>query len=333
MNNKKVSCTVIISHFNSLVFLRRCVHQVRKHQHPQVDVHIIISDQSSDENHELVQTEFSNQKDITIVRTKSLYSGYGIDYIMRYVDIKSDFICQLHADAFPIHDNWLSAPIRIMIQYCLSFSGVLQFICDKPEPIYYYKKSFFSMAQSFHIGRTDIYKEMSMNGGFTRYHNRPFADIPMQWANDDWDTWAKEDYQARGSDDDVPAFCYQDNYRNDHKLGLGLTGRIGVKGEESGYGSIIEDLVFHFGFHREALGVMNEMGERYRKWTERINAGFTDELFEELLAKARENPLDPKTGRTFWHGIKKEACSLWPVFHERIECAKKGMGVTWVPDF
>lgn len=299
------SCTVIISHYNSIEFLKRCVHQIRIHSNPEIRQHIIISDQSNDETHAFVQALYSSDPGITIYRSKPLYSGYGIDCIMRFVKIDTEYICQLHADAFPIHNNWLFAPISLMKKYDLSFSGVLQFICNKPEPIYPYIKSFFSMAQSFHIGRYDICREMALYGGFTRYHNRKMADQTISWLNDDWDRWAEEDYDRRGSDDDVPAFCWQDNHRNDNKAGFGVTARIGVMQKESGYGSIVEDMVFHFGFHLESRGVMEYMGERYRSYISRIKEDFSDELFYELLNSARLNNNFASAGRTYWDGKNK----------------------------
>lgn len=297
----KKSCTIIVSHFNSLPFLRACIRRIKKHQHPLIDQNIIISDQSSEDVYKKIVLEFP---DISIVHTKPLYSGYGIDYIVRNCNIQTDYICQLHTDAFPIHDNWLSLTIGLMEEFNYKFAGILQFVCNKPESIYPYKNNFFAMAQSFHVGETKSYIEMSLNGGFTRYHNRPPSE--MTWLNDDWDVWAKEDYAARGSDDDVPAFCWEDNHREHDKLGLGMTAKIGVSGEESGYGSITEDMVFHFGFCRESIGVMDAMGKKYLEWTKRISEGFTDELIEEMLAEARKRPIDPKNGRVVWDGTLKQ---------------------------
>lgn len=319
----KKSCTIIISHYNSLSFLRTCVRQIRRYRNSKVKQHIIISDQSDDENHDIVVSEFGNSGDIKIIRTKGLYSGYGIDYIMRYVKIKTQYICQLHVDAFPIHKNWLYMSLNLMEENDFKFVGVLQFVSKPTDPIYYYKNSFFSMAQSFHVGRADVYKEMALEGGFTRFHGRVSVDVPMTWNNNDWAEWAKEDYSARGSDDDVLAFCWEDNHREDDKMGFGLTGKIGISGEESGYGSIIEDMVFHFGFCRESIGVMPQMGEKYRKWTERINNGFTDELIDEMLIAARSQPLNPTSGRSVWDGKLKKNFNSSEELNNRIEELKK----------
>lgn len=317
------SCTIIISHYNSIPFLRTCIRQIRKYINPEVNQHIIISDQSDKKIHNDIVFEFGGDEDITIIQTKPLYSGYGIDYIMRYVDIKTDYVCQLHVDAFPIHKNWLLMSIGLSEEYDFKFVGVLQFVCNKPEPIYYYKNSFFSMAQSFHVGKTDVYKEMAMEGGFTRFHNRPNADVPMTWNNNDWSEWAKEDYNARGSDDDVLAFCWEDNHREHNKMGFGITGKMGIHGEESGYGSIIEDMVFHFGFCRESIGVMTEMGAKYQKWTQRINENYDDSLIEEMLSVARAQPFDAASKRVIWDGKTKISTPSTVEINNRIEELKK----------
>lgn len=317
----KKSCTIIISHYNSLAFLRTCIRQIRRYENSKVKQCIIISDQSDDENHNIVCSEFGSSSDVLIVRTEALYSGYGLDYIMRYVDIKTDFICQIHTDAFPINKNWLFMPISLMQEYDFKFSGVLQFICNKPETIYPYAgKAVFAMAQCFNIGETEVYKEMAMHGGFTRFHNR--SKTRMIWNNNDWSDWAKEDYDARGSDDDVPAFFWEDNYREHNKISFGFSGKIGVDGEESNYGTIIEDIVFHFGFHREALGVMPQMGAKYAEWTRRINEDYSDYLIEEMLSEARTRPMDCVNGRKVWDGKEKKALQAKEKLNNKIEKLK-----------
>ena len=228
------SCTIIISHYESIPFLRACIRQIRKYAHPEIKQHIIISDQSSQSTYINVFLDFGNSPDITIVHSAPLYSGYGLDYIFRNFPIHSEYVCQLHVDAFPIHKNWLFMSLGLMEEFDFKYVGVLQFICDKPEAIYYYKNNFFAMAHSFNIGRTDVYEEMALEGGFTRFHNRPQDNSGMVWKNNDWAEWAKEDYQKRGSDDDTVAFDWEDNHREHDKLGFGITGKMGIHGEESG---------------------------------------------------------------------------------------------------
>ena len=315
------SVTIIISHYESLPFLKTCIRQIQKHKHPDIEQRVLVLDQSQSViYHELVEFLSNEGVDYTLCM-ESLYSGYGIDYAMRSHNINTDYVCQLHADAFPISDKWLLAPITLMEENKLAFTGVLQFIAQGIESIYPPTKGVFGMAQCFNIGCTDTYKEMSLEGGFTRFHNR--LNSGLTWNNNDWEEWAKPDYANRGSDDDVPAFFWEDNHREHDKLSFGFTGKIGVDGEESNYGTIIEDLVFHFGYHREAVGVMPQMGAKYREWTRRINENYSDELISEMLVEARKRPTKPENNRMFWNGTQKFASRTSHTINQRIESLKK----------
>lgn len=317
----KKSVTIIISHYESLPFLRTCLRQIEKYRNPAIEQKVLVLDQShSVIYHELIAL-LREYKDIDYtVCMKELYSGYGIDYAMRHHNIQTDYICQLHADAFPISDKWLSLPIQLMEENNLAFSGVLQFICNKPQSIYPPTKGVFGMAQCFNIGRTDVYKEMSLEGGFTRFHNRPQSGLT--WNNNDWAEWAKEDYANSGSDDDVPAFFWEDNHREHDKMSFGFTGKMGKEGIEPNYGTIIEDLVFHFGYHREGLGVMPQMGAKYAEWTRRINENYCDELIAEMLSEAHRQPLKAYENRMMWNGTLKQATKSTHSINQRIEQLK-----------
>lgn len=130
------SVTIIISHYESLPFLRTCLRQIEKFKNPEIRHNIIIADQSTIGTFSKVA---ENLEGIRLFHMQPLYSGFGIDYLMREGGIQTDYICQLHADAFPISDKWLLAPITLMEENNLAFSGVLQFICDGPSAIYPYK--------------------------------------------------------------------------------------------------------------------------------------------------------------------------------------------------
>ena len=316
----KTSCSIIISHYESHPFLRACIRQIRKYADPEIKVHIFIMEQSSDSTYNGVMNEFWYDPDITITKTASLYSGYGVDYAIRHCNIKSDYICQIHVDAFPIHKNWLCLPIKLIEENNLAFVGQLHCIGKPTDTIYPPNRPFFSMSPTYNVAKTNTYKEMAIEGGFTRVHNRPLAEWGMSWNNKDWDEWAKEDYNARGSDDDVPAFLWEDTYREHDKLGLATTGIMGV-GDEPGYGRIVEDLVFHFGFSCESKGVMEHMGKNYFNWTRRINENYSDELIEEMLSVARKNVPNenPNKTRSFWNGKTKEHYLPSEGLHKRIE--------------
>ena len=191
-----------------------------------------------------------------------LYSGYGIDVIMRSVGVNTDYVCQLHCDAFPIHHRWLSLAIKLIEENDFSFIGQLQFI-SQPMDTIYPRVPFFAMAQSFNVAKTTTYEEMSINAGFTRFHERPYVEYGIGWYNNDWAMWAKQDYNERGSDDDVIAFCWEDVNRQHDKLGLAITGYI----EPSFSGASLMTLSFT-SIYRESIGTGNAMGDQYKKFTE-----------------------------------------------------------------
>lgn len=309
------SCTIIISHYESENFLRACVRQVRKYANEKVRQKIIISDQSTDATYEQVIKEYGNDEDVRIITSNPLYSGYGIDWIMRYINIDTEYICQIHVDAFPISDKWLLLPITLIEEYNLSFVGQLQCIntASNLSPIYP-PSAFFAMAQCFNIAKTETYKELSLKAGFTRFHNRTLSGLAFE--NDDWSEWAKEDYNARGSDDDVVAFHWNGKYKTDDMLGLAITGYI-----ESGYGRIVEDIIFHFGSCREAQGVMDRMPPLYQYYTKRINENYSGELIGSMvnLAKANKPPELDILNRNYWDGKLKQSFPPSEEINKRIE--------------
>lgn len=309
------SCTIIISHYESLPFLHACIRQIRKYKHPEIEQVILISDQSCLETQETILSEYHNNKDIGCMISRPFYSGYGVDMIMRYYNIKTDYVCQIHVDAAPISKQWLALPIKLIEEYNLSFVGQLQFI--NIDSSIYPPNPFFAMAQCFNVARTSTYKEMSMEAGFTRFHNRPQSGLTFN--NDDWGKWAAEDYAHRGSDDDVAAFHWQDKYKSENKLGLAVTGYI-----QSSFGRIIEDLIFHFGSCRESIGVIDLMPDLYREYTKKINENYSDYLIEEMieLAKANRPPELEILSRNYWDGELKKSFPPTDELNKRIEQLK-----------
>lgn len=307
------SCTIIVSHFESLPFLRACIRQIRKYRRDDIYQYIVIADQSSDGVHGEVMKEFGWSNDISVVRTSPFYSGFGIDYLIRKWDrFFSTHICQLHVDAFPVHKNWLYIPIKLIEYHGFSFVGQHQFVCDGRQSIYPPDK-FFAMSQCFNVAKTKTYKEMSREAGFTRFHNRPQSGLTFN--NNDWDEWAKEDYKARGSDDDVVAFHWEDKYRQHDKLGLAITGMINTAEQGGSFGRVIEDIVFHFGSARESIGVFDKMPIKYQEYYRRIQEGFTDELLDKMLAEIKPNNYN----RTIWSGVSKFALGTSEYLNNIIE--------------
>lgn len=311
------SVAIIISHYESMAFLRTAIRQIRKYEHTEIYQTIIICDQSSEETYRELQKEYVNSFDIQLVHTKPLYSGFGLDYIFRNMDFNTDYVVQLHSDSFPVHPNWIYLSVKLIEEYNLSFVGQLQFICNGTEKIYPPQK-FFAMAQCFNVARTETYRELSLKAGFTRFHNRPQSGLSFE--NDDWDLWAADDYERKGSDDDVVAFHWNGKYKTDDMLGLAITGYI-----QPSFGRLIEDVVFHFGSCRESLGVLDTMPELYQYYTKKINEDYSDELISEMLnlAKLNKCPEAEILNRNYWDGNLKRSSFPSDEINKRIEELKQ----------
>jgi hypothetical protein len=307
------SVTIIISHYESLPFLRNCLRQIDKYKNPEIEQTVIVADQSSPATFDKIGSEVKYHLD-------PLYSGFSIDWLIRNTNITTDYICQLHVDAFPIHKNWLKLPITLLQDNPhIKFVGQHHFTSRQTDTVYPPGK-FFSMSPTFNVAPTAIYKEMALEAGFTRYHNRLVSGLTFK--SKVWDEWAQVDYRKRGSDDDAVAFHWEDTHREHDKLALGISGNVDKDGE-SGFGRTIEDLVFHFGSCRESIGVMGAFGRRYEDWTNRIKSeeGFSDELIAELLAVSIRT--DPATSRLFWNGTTKDQSTPVGEMHKQINELKK----------
>ena len=318
---KKTSCAIIIYNYESFQFLKASIRQIRKHKHPDIEQRIIISEQSRyDYHYNEIVAEFGNNPDITIVPMKALFSGYSIDYILRYVHIDSEFVCTMDVDAFPISNSWLSMPITMMQEDGFAFVGGLAENNDGERPIYP-PNPFYCMSQFFNVGRYKDFMELSLKAGFTKFHQRENLDMPMTFENDDWAKWAAPDYINRGSDDAMVAHCWCDKHTEKNKLSLSISHIIGSPSDGSSYGRILDDIVFHFGYSYTSIGVEDHMGNNYMSWRDRINENFTDEMVQELVNLAIQCP-SQIISRGVWDGKLKKASPPYWGLNNKIELLK-----------
>ncbi len=318
----KYTCTIIIFNFNSIGFLRLCIKQIMKCQNENVEVKIIIADQSTDEvEKEQVQKEFSRYGDIEIVQMAALRSGYAVDYIMRNVEITTEWILTLDCDFFVTNKNFIYLPIKLAEEYNFSIVGELFFESRPEETAYYHKNNFFCMSQCFRLARTEYYKELSMQGGFTILHARP--ETGFTYGNNDWWDWAQPDYINRGSDDGVIAHCWEDNHLQSNKCSLAITHILGEVGVESGYGRILDGLGFHLSFSFWSNGIEDRVGKNYMYWKQRIIDG-DENVLDDMIAAALKTPANPDhpSGtqmRRIWNGKNKTSELSWKELNQRIE--------------
>jgi hypothetical protein len=276
-----ITCDIIIYNYESFPFLERCLHQIRRHSNPLIESHIYISEQSSKKSYNRVVDAFGSDPDITIVPMKALRSGYALDYILRFVPLKGEYLCSMDCDTFAMDDDWLLGPIETLKTLNLTWIGLRadfeQWYQDNGHP-----QKFFSMAPCFKIGRTDYYKKLALSIGFTMYENRSKINGLFDFTHDTW--------QIGYSDDTVPAHWYEDTQGEARKLSLGITGRLGITDHEGEYGRVIGNLVMHFCFSWTSSlheDMRERMGKEFVDLLERIQKGITDELWNEILSRIK----------------------------------------------
>lgn len=320
----KTTCTIIIFNCNSTPFLRLCVKQIMKNQHPEIEIKILVAEQSDPETQKEVIEKFSGYLDVTIVPMKKLRSGYAVDFIMRNVEITTEFICTLDVDTFVLHPNWLLLPITLIKEDNFKFVGGLFFESRAEETAHcFLNNPFYCLAQYYRIGRAEDYRKLSMEGGFTILHARP--ETGFKFGNNAWLEWAESDYINRGSDDSTIAHFWEDNFETHNKLSLAVTHFIGAS-DESGYGRILDDMVMHYGFIFWGLGLEDKIGRQYAYWKERINNG-DETVIDDMVAVARNNPASPAhiSGtqvRSVWDGQLKKSIASSEELNKKIERLK-----------
>ena len=308
MATLKYDCVIIVYNYESIHFLRICIKQIRKHKHSKINQHIIISEQSSEESYNEVVREFGHCDDITIVKMKTICSGYAIDYIMRYVDIidKSNYICTIDVDAFPIHNNWLYIPIKLIEDHGFEFVGAHVEVesenCNHKtfESAYKEHGLFYLVASWYRVSKTEKIKNMAIEAGFTSFHKRHLIDGLFNFKNNEWSGWA---------DVGVVAFWWDDKYnKNNNKFTFAFEKCLGVAPKEGRYGVLIDDLLFHFAFsynHTQVGNQQESLGSEYLRFMDKIKSGNfeVDEIVNSLKPLKYFNKIP--TPRQVWDGKRK----------------------------
>lgn len=275
-----IDCTILIYDYESPGFLNVCVQQVRKHRHPEVAQHIIIAEQSGMETYRKVVEMYGRDPDITIVPMKKVCSGYAIDFVLRFLPITTEFFCTLDVDSFPMHDNWLYAPISLIKNFGMTFVGLHSPIEDWYANNQSRTQPFFIMGPCFGVGRTSSFRELALKVGYTKHEDRPKI---MGLFGFEHDTWV-----SGYSDDGVAASWYEDTQFEHSKLSLGITGRIGVTPHEGEFGRVIGGLVVHicFSYTGSLHGArrLERLGHEYFDVYDRIVNGDPGKAMEYILS-------------------------------------------------
>lgn len=290
-------CTIIISNYNSLHWLRIAVHQIRKHtKHP---YHIIISEQSEDPYD--VQAEYNGWNMITVVPNPAHSSGAGLDYVLKNVEIKTEYVCAIDVDTFPISDEWLSFPIALLKECGLTWVGL------RAEIERAYGLNYFHIAECYRVGRLKDFRLLSDLVGWYQRKGDPFFDNA------------------------VCAQAWEDEHYKHKKLSLPVTGRIGLTLTEGEYGRVIGNLAMHFCLaFTSTLHERREknVGDDYLMWEEEIKScSDPDRLVDKIMGAVKySHSLQPMQ---YWDGEKETEPSI--ELRSKIELHTQRKGALSVP--
>lgn len=233
------TCTVLIPHVNAPHYLRACVDSIRHYAHPEVEVRIIIADQSARTLQKSVIQTYGKDPDVRVQCLPQVDAGYPIDVGVRMAG--TEFFCSLDCDAFPISKNWLHVPITLIERHGFSFVGSNTGL----HMAYASKGEFCHLNNYFRVSRTSVAKKVSEDVGFMRVENRKKVGYGPR--DNDWGDLS--------CDNGVVAQWYSDRAGLGPKLALNINKYLGKTPQYGLYGMVIDDLVFHlvFGFCEEWL--------------------------------------------------------------------------------
>lgn len=247
--------TIVISNYNTLHWLRVSVHQIRKHT--KIPYEIVISDQSEDKYP--VMAEYNGFKNIKVIPNPRSSSGAGLDYVLRNVEIKSKYICAIDVDTFPISDDWLTVPIKLIEDFGLTWVGL------RAEIESAYNLHYFHMGECYRIGLKESFEQLSKGAGWYQ-RTAPFFDNA------------------------VVAHSWEDQHFSHKKLSLPVTGSLGLTLTNGEYGRVIGNLAVHFCLAFTSTLHANKrkaLGEPWLAWEEKIKTLPPDKLVAEIMAAVK----------------------------------------------
>jgi len=280
------SCTIVIPHVDTPYLIDGAISEIKRLT-KNVDYEILIADQSNDYVFNYLKNKYEKDNKVKLVKLPRIDAGFPIDYAAR--NSTKEFLCSLDADAFPMHKNWLLAPIELIKKFNLSFVG-----SDTGLSIYseYKNQGDFSQINNyFRVSKTSTAKFLSETAGFCRYQNR--SKTGYEYKDVGW--------KLNHSDNGVVAQWYSDMQNLGPKLNLVINKSIGLTNEFGIYGMCIDDLVFHlvFGYHPDTItDSVKSLGDKFLKIETKLKIEGLENNVNYLLGLL--NPLHPYTGRSIY---------------------------------
>lgn len=280
------SCTIIIPHVNTPYLIDGVISQIKKHT-SNVDYEIALVDQSDEDIFNNIKEKYKNDNIVNIIRLPRIDAGYPIDFVSRTTN--KDYICTLDIDAFPMHNNWLYAPIELIKRFGISFVGSDTGLSQFDD---YRKQGEFTQINNyFRVSKTSVAKYLSETAGFCRYQNR--SKTGLSYKDVGWN--------LDHSDNGVVAQWFSDKEKLGDKLSLVINKIIGITPEFGVYGMCIDDLVFHmvFGYHPDTISnPKKSLGEEYLEIENKIKKnGLNKQNIKYLLDSLKNH--HPYTARSY----------------------------------
>ena len=231
--------TVCIPHADTPWLLATCLDCISGRQHPDIAVDVIVADQTQDvEVHKRVcEVVARSGLKARLIHCRLLGCGHGIDCALKFAT--GEFFCTLDCDAWPIHKAWLSLPIALIRE------GVAQWVGSDTglSKSYTEKGPFVHLNNYYRISRTDNARVVSRNVGFMRWDSRwEIGFVPADYY------WESLGGKVK-CDNGVIAMHHT---REHSKVSLAINRVIGQTPTAGVYGMVIDDLVFHLVFARNA---------------------------------------------------------------------------------
>ena len=278
--------TVCVPHVNTPHYAAGCVAAIYRQSHPDVEVEVLVVDQSDPEEKALLKQMLGVWPAVRVIDAERVDAGWPIDVAAR--EATGEYFCSLDCDAFPIHPDWLARPIRLIRDHGADWVGSDTGLADAytregiPGP-------YFHLNNYFRVSRTASVRAASEAVGFLRWGNHYKADYTPQD-----DSWPK-----MPCDNGVKAQWWA-SQRGESKLSLSITSALGTTTKMGIYGMVIEGLVFHlvFGWGEEWIEDLEDtLGPDYLALSARMREeGVTEDLLAELMARCA-----PEHGRTSRH--------------------------------
>lgn len=267
--------TVCVPHVNTPHYAVGCVAAIHGQAHPDVEVEVLVVDQSDPEEKALTKQLLSAWPLARVVDAERVDAGWPIDVAARMAG--GEYFCSLDCDAFPIHPDWLARPIRLIrdhgVDWVGSDTGLAAAYLEQGVP-----GPYVHLNNYFRVSRTESVRAASAAVGFLRWGNHDkagYEPLDKSWPGMPCDNGVKAQWWA--------------SQQGESKLSLGISAALGKTSKMGIYGMVIEGLVFHlvFGWGEEWIEDLEDtLGADYLALRDRMReGGVSRSLIDELVAR------------------------------------------------